>query len=198
MRVWKQPSERRVYNYDFTELLAGQTITAILSMTSVARTGVTTLTNVASTFTTTKAQVTWSGGADGISYATTVKVRDSALQEHELDGEIFVSDATFILPTGITSTYLSGESYVERYGFEETQRLTDELRRNTIDGPTVMAAITDAQHFAEGYLATRYTLPISAPPELLRASSRTWRASACTRRSLRRPSPPPPTAPARS
>jgi len=169
MRVWKQPAEKRVYTYDFAALLAGQTIQSIVSATSAAREGVTTLTNLAQLFTATKVQVTWGGGTDGIAYRTTVIAKDASNQEHELDGEIFVSATTFVLPVGITSVYLEGKEYVDRFGYEETVRVTDELKRGTIDGAALMAAIADAQQFAEGYLAVRYTLPIARPPELLKA-----------------------------
>lgn len=170
MRVWKQPAERRVYTYDFLDQLAGQTIALVLAVESEERGGLSVLAEAGRSETPTTVQIAWTGGLDGKTYRTTVRVRDTALQEHELEGEIFVSNVQFTLPTGIVSAYLTGEEYVDRFGFEETVKITDELRRGAIDAPAVSAALVDAQNFAEGYLATRYTLPLPTPaPELLRA-----------------------------
>jgi phage gp36-like protein len=168
-RAWKQPSEERVFPYDFSELLGAETIAEIISAVSVARTGVTTLVKDAEAFTATSAQIKWSGGTDGITYATTVKVRDTAGQEHEIDADILVVNTSFVLPVGITSTYVSGEEYVARFGFEETVRITDEQRKGTIDGEALMAALADASQYADSYLAGRYTLPLATPvPEVLK------------------------------
>lgn len=168
-RVWKQPAEERAFSYDFSASLGVQTIASIISADSLERSGTGTLDKLSEGNTSTLVQIIWGGGADGKTYRTTVKVRDTANQEHELDGEIFVSDVRFTLPTGIAATYLTGEEYVERFGFEETVRLTDEERKGTIDGPALMAALSDASQFADSYVAVRYPLPLAEPiPEVLK------------------------------
>lgn len=171
MRVWKQPSDKRVFTYDFASFLGGATIAVILSATSESRTGspATALVKESEATSDTAAQIGWSGGVDGVEYRTTVRVRDTANNEHELDGSIFVSDTKFVLPLGVTSTYLTGEEYVDRFGYEETVRLTDETRSGTIDGPAIMAALADASQLADSYVAVRYNLPLPIPvPEVLK------------------------------
>ncbi len=166
--TWKQPAEKRLYSYDFTEhLVGGRTISLILSATSAARSGVTTLTKVAEVIASPLAQITWSGGTDGITYLTTVRIRDSANQEHDLDGEIVVADLGFSLPVGITSTYLTADEYVARFGIQETVSLTDEIGGGTV-GQGLGKALSDAAARIEAYLAGRHTLPLAATPEVLK------------------------------
>ncbi len=166
--TWKQPAEKRLYSYDFTEhLVGGRTISVILSATSVARSGVTTLTKVSEVIASPVAQITWSGGTDGITYLTTVRIRDNTNQEHELDGEIVVADLGFSLPAGITSTYLTADEYVARFGIQETVALTDELGGGTV-GQALGKALSDAAARIEAYLAGRHTLPLAATPEVLK------------------------------
>lgn len=167
-RAWKQPAEARLYSYDFAPLLEGQTISSIFSTASEGRSDNTrTLTNDSQNYSSTVAQVKWSGGVDGETYRTTVVVLDALGQKHELEGEIIVFDRTFILPTGIAEPYLDAEAYVDRFGYDETVRITDEGSKGVIDKASLQAALSDAQQFADGYLATRYTLPIATPAPVM-------------------------------
>lgn len=166
--AWKQPAEKRAFDYDFSPLIGANTITTILSVTAVAREGTSVLTNAGQTISGKIVQVVWSGGADGVAYHTTVRVRDSALQEHEIDGEITVADLGFVLPKGITSTYLTAEEYVARFGIQETVSLTDERGGETV-GQALGKALSDAAARIEAYLANRHALPLATTPEVLKA-----------------------------
>lgn len=64
--------------------------------------------------------------------------------------------------------YLSPTEYLERFGEPETIRLTDQTKAGQVDVPKLETAIADQCEFADSYLAGRYALPISAPPELLK------------------------------
>lgn len=168
MRTWKQPGDSRLFTYDFTALLAGRTISSVVSIDNVARTGATQLTQEGLELVSTDAvQVEWSGGENGISYATTVKVQDSQGEEHELDGEILVAEITFTLPPGITSPYLAAEDYVARFGFEETVRITDEDRKGAVDGDKLQAALNDATDLANSYIGVRFDLPLATVPPVV-------------------------------
>lgn len=169
-RVWKQPSEARWFTYDFAELLAGRTIASVTSAVSKGRNDVThLLTQVGAPIVgATSVQVEWSGGIDGETYVTTIKVLDSQNEDQEMEGEILVAEVEFVLPKNLASAYLTGEEYVNRYGFEETVRLTDEDRKGTIDGARLQAAIDDATDTATSYLGVRYTLPLTPVPPLVK------------------------------
>jgi phage gp36-like protein len=169
-RTWKQPNESRLFTYDFTDQLLGRAIQNVLATDSVARSGGTTLTLVGSANTVGPVvQVEWDGGAEGVTYLTTVRVQDSQGQEHELEGEIVVGDVQFTLPPGVASLYLTGEEYIDRYGFEETVRLTDQDRKGIVDKARLQAAISDAQELVDSYLGVRYALPISPVPTVVKS-----------------------------
>ena len=167
---WKQPGESKLFTYDFEPLLLGRTIATVLSVGNVARDGSTPVLvqeGATQTFPT-LIQVEWSGGTDGKSYITTVKVRDSQGQDHELDGEILVADVSATVPVGIASTYLTGEEYVNRFGVEETVRLTDQDRKGVVDKARLEAALKDATDTVEAYLGVRYDLPLTPVPPLVK------------------------------
>jgi phage gp36-like protein len=170
-RAWMQPDEQRLFTYDFTDLLQGRTITSMVGTpSSVARVGATTLTIDGTPLVTpTAVQVEWKSGTVGNTYLTTVKVMDSQGQEHELEGEIIIADVGFTLPDGsVTSDYLTGEDYVDRFGYEETVRLTDEDRTGVINLAKLQAAISDAVEIVNAYLGVRYTLPMVPVPTLVK------------------------------
>lgn len=56
-----------------------------------------------------------------------------------------------------------------RYGVDELVKLTDraEPPAGVADGETVARALADASNLIDGYLAGRYTLPLSAVPALV-------------------------------
>lgn len=167
MREIKQPGEGQVFAYDFTTKLAGQTIASITSVVSDPRGSGANMTQTAPAISGNEVKVLWVGGADGETYATTVKILDSAGQTHEIDGEIKVVNLGFTLPEGITSTYITAEEYVARYGLDETVRLTDAYGSETV-GEALGNALSDAAARIEGYIAARYGLPLVAIPPVLK------------------------------
>jgi len=54
-----------------------------------------------------------------------------------------------------------------RYGATEVLQLADRNADDTADTGVIDAALADASHEIDGYLAVRYTLPLSETPALL-------------------------------
>jgi len=52
---------------------------------------------------------------------------------------------------------------VGRYGSEEITARSDRVNTGELDEAVVSAALADASSIADGYLRTRYTLPLTAP-----------------------------------
>lgn len=65
--------------------------------------------------------------------------------------------------------YLTNQEYIDRVGEAETIRVTDESRQGVIDTTKLSDAIKDASEFADSYIQTRYTLPLSTAPEILKS-----------------------------
>jgi phage gp36-like protein len=148
----------------------GRTIASVSSVVCVARDSVSALLVEESRTVDASGivQLEWSGGVGDVSYLTTVKVTDSAGEVHEQDGEILVADVQFTVPVGLTSTYLSADEYVARFGTEETVRLTDQDRKNVVDRARLEAALKDATDTVESYLGVRYALPLSPVPQVVK------------------------------
>lgn len=65
-------------------------------------------------------------------------------------------------------TYAVQQDLVERFGSAEILQLTDRNNTGSIDATVVSRALTDADAKINGYLAARYTLPLSnIPTELV-------------------------------
>jgi phage gp36-like protein len=173
VRAIKQVGEEVTFTYDFSPDLGASTIATVIGVpSSVARDGGANLVQEGLATITpdgTGVLVKWTGGVAGESYATTVKVTDTAGDEHERDGQIDVVETAFVLPENISSRYLTAEEYVERYGYAETVRLTDEDKTNTVDGAKLEAAIKDATDLADSYIGTRYTTPLVATPRVVKS-----------------------------
>lgn len=60
-------------------------------------------------------------------------------------------------------TYATQQNLIDRYGENELIQLTDRQGLGTIDATVVSRALADADAQINGYLAARYTLPLSAP-----------------------------------
>lgn len=166
---WKQPGESKLFTYEFIDLLLGRTIAQVLTVTSIPRDGASNLTQEGPALVAgTVVQVEWSGGDNEMSYLTTVKIRDSQGQDHEVDGEILVKEVQFTVEPSIASTYLTGDEYVARFGEEETVRLTDQDRKQIVDKKRLEAALTDATDTAESYLGVRYPLPLTPVPPIVK------------------------------
>ena len=166
----KQPGERKAFDYDFRAPLGAASISAILSAVSAPRGAGANMAKMGEGFQAGVVRILWEGGADGEDYATTVRISDSLGAQYELDGEIQVRERLFVVPAVAIadSPYLSAAEYVARFGQEETVRITDEARAGVIDKPRLSAALRDASEFAEAFLASRYSIPLSSAPPILK------------------------------
>lgn len=165
----KQPAEQLIFSFDFSQRLGAETITAIQSATITARgrvAQVTALSIGAQAFAGAVARLRIDGGTDGESYLVRLRVTDTAGQSHELDGEFDVLDLTWTVPD-VSTTYVSLADFVARFGVEAAVRLTDEAGTGRIDKARITGALVDAQAIADGWLAGRFSLPISPTPPLL-------------------------------
>lgn len=172
-RAIKQVSEKLTFVYDFSDdlgdgILAGSPIGG--TPISVPRgAGANMVVEGAPTVGDKEVLVKWTGGVEGESYATTVKMVDSAGNELERDGEIFVVEKSFTVPEDVASRYLTADEYVERYGYAETIRITDEDRTGTVDKAKIETALKDVTDEADGYIGTRYTTPLLSTPRVVKS-----------------------------
>lgn len=169
---FKQPSEALVWEWDFAAK-TGEAIQSIAAVTIAARgrvAEVAALTVGDQGFDGQRVRTRLEGGTDGESYHVTMRVVDVAGQTCELDAEFLVADLAWIAPDG-TTPYLTIAEMVEEVGYEELVRLTDELGTRRIDKARLVSAIMASQAEADGYLASRYTVPLSPPiPVLIRTA----------------------------
>jgi phage gp36-like protein len=163
--VIKQPAERILQRFEF-----GQP--ASLAITSIVETGVTAagrvpsvtaLTIASQIVGSTYAQLALTGGTAGELYAVRCLVEDAGGNRFEADAEILVVDLGFRVPGSAAATYLTFGEFVARVGVDEAVRLTDEAGTGAIDGPRLLAALTDAQAIVDSWLGTRYAVPLAAP-----------------------------------
>lgn len=165
---FKQPAEALIWEWDFAAK-TGEAIQSIAAVTIAARGRVAEVAALAASdqgFDGQRVRVQLEGGTDGESYLVTVRIVDAGGQEAELDAEFLCADLGWIAPDG-TTPYLTIAEMVEAFGYEELVRLTDELGTRRIDKARLIAAIMSAQAEADGYLASRYTVPLTAPIPLL-------------------------------
>lgn len=64
-------------------------------------------------------------------------------------------------------TYASQQNLIDRFGEDELIQLTDRENLGAIDAAVVARALADADAEINGYLSTRYTLPLSPVPAVL-------------------------------
>lgn len=64
-------------------------------------------------------------------------------------------------------TYACQQNLIDRFGEDELIQLTDRASLGAIDATVVARALADADAEINGYLSTRYTLPLSSVPEIL-------------------------------
>ncbi len=64
-------------------------------------------------------------------------------------------------------TYATQQNLIDRFGTTELAQLTDRTNGTTIDAAVVAKALGDADAEINGYLATRYTLPLSPVPTII-------------------------------
>lgn len=167
-RAIKQPDQELAFTYDFSAELGAATIASVTMVSNTARGASAILSESSRATFGTSVVVNWAGGTSGDSYLTRVEVLDNAGRSHVIEGEIQVQDFTFVVPLGVTSTYLTGEEYVAEFGREETVRITDESRSGTIDAGKLARALNNATAFVDGYIATRYTVPLASVPAAIK------------------------------
>ena len=63
--------------------------------------------------------------------------------------------------------YATKQNLIDRFGESELAQLTDRDAGTTIDDTVVNRALADADSLINGYLQTRYTLPLSSVPPVL-------------------------------
>lgn len=165
----KQPAEQKIWAFDFSPSLGGETITAIDAATVTQRglvAEVVALEIGAQQFDLQQVRLRLDGGTDGETYLVAVRVIDTAEQMHELEAEFIVLDLGFAIPT-IASPYLSAQAFVERLGLDETIRLTDTIGNGRIEVPRLATALADAQAEVDSYLAARHATPLATVPALI-------------------------------
>lgn len=64
-------------------------------------------------------------------------------------------------------TYAAQSDMVSRFGLDEITRLTDRNNAGIIDTAVLGSALADADATIDGYLASRYTLPLTSIPAAL-------------------------------
>ena len=64
-------------------------------------------------------------------------------------------------------TYASKQNLIDRYGSDELLQLTDRANTGSIDDTVITRALADADAEINGYLATRFALPLSPVPTAL-------------------------------
>lgn len=64
-------------------------------------------------------------------------------------------------------TYASQQNLIDRFGEDELIQLTDRANTGLINSTVVARALADADAEINGYLSTRYTLPLSPVPAVL-------------------------------
>lgn len=165
----KQPGESRIYPFDFANRLGGETIASI-SAAGVTPRGrvvqVAPLTIAAQAAAASEVRLQLAGGTDGEIYSVRVAVLDTAGQTHEIEGEIIVADLAWTVPDG-AAAYLTIQAFVDRAGYDASVRMTDEFGTGKIDKARIGAALADAQAEIDGFLATRYTVPLNpVPPQI--------------------------------
>jgi len=63
--------------------------------------------------------------------------------------------------------YATQDDMTGRFGQPEIAQITDHEKGTSIDEAVLDAALDDATSEMDGYLATRHTLPLESPPEIL-------------------------------
>jgi len=64
-------------------------------------------------------------------------------------------------------TYCTQQDLIDRYGEPELIELTDEHGTEEINATQIARAIADTDGLIDGYLASRYTLPLAEVPKVL-------------------------------
>lgn len=170
-QLTKQPSEKLIYDAPFSAIPDGAAIASVDSIVVTAKgkvAEVTALNYQNQQFSGTIAQLTIDGGTDGEEYLITITVMDSLAEVHEFDVEIRIEDFTWSVPDGVGAIYLTPSEYVTRYGYAETQLLSDTHDVGRIDKDRLGARLLEATAIVDGYVAKRYLTPLNPVPEAVK------------------------------
>ncbi len=69
--------------------------------------------------------------------------------------------------------YATLADLIERASFAEIRQIADHDRDGAIDADVIEAALIDADNLVNGYVATKYAVPLASVPDLVR----TWSVS---------------------
>lgn len=64
-------------------------------------------------------------------------------------------------------TYATQQNLVDRFGAAEVQQISDIGNTGSIDSARVTRMLTDATNTIDGYLSSRYSLPLATVPPML-------------------------------
>lgn len=163
----KQPFEMVTFPVAFAApAMASVTAEIVTARGLVAQ--VTALAVTGATVTATGADIDLVGGTDGERYLVTVRGLDTDGNPREAELELAVVDLSWAAPDG-TTPYLTIAQFVDRITLDEAIRLTEAVVPGKMDKARIIGAITDAQSVVDGYLATKYSVPLSPAPALITA-----------------------------
>lgn len=106
------------------------------------------------------------GGA-GERYLVSVTVDDADGARAQEEVEVAVLDLAWAMPDG-GAPMLSIAEFVQRFGLDETVRMTDERGDGRIGKDLLVGALTAAQAIVQAALSSRYTLPLTDVPEIVK------------------------------
>lgn len=158
-----------VYEIDLSRSVGANSLASITAASVVAR-GLASgpsLTITAQAVSGQRLRLELDGGADGELYRVEVVALDDTGQEHAAAFEVQAFDFDWTAPDG-SAGYLAAGDYLTRFPTDETVDLTDVRRLGRIDKDRLFAALLAAKSEIDGYLATRYTLPLTAVPDKVR------------------------------
>lgn len=107
------------------------------------------------------------GGSDGERYLVTVTVDDALGSRVEEEVEVAVLDLAWAMPDG-GAPMLTIAEFVERFGLDESVRMTDERGDGRIGKDLLVGALTAAQAIVTAPLAARYDLPFADVPQIVK------------------------------
>ena len=166
----KQPAEAGTWVIPFQDLLPVGAVLA--SVVSVEQTPQGHTPNAADLLLTapkvrgTDVRIDIEGGTDGEVYVLRAVAADESGNTYEADVELVVMDHGAWTPSG-AGGYVSPADYVIRFGYSETTQLTDLYRQGRINMDVLGRALLDADAKINGYLQTRFKLPLNSVPRLL-------------------------------
>lgn len=108
-----------------------------------------------------------SGGGAGEHYLVTITVDDAGGARRQEEVEVAVLDLAWAMPDG-GAPMLTIAEFVQRFGLDETIRMTDERGDQRIGKELLVGQLVAAQAIVQAALGARYTLPLDAVPEIVK------------------------------